>query len=369
MKKLKICFLANAESIHTRRWVSFFSQKYEVFLIDTSTEDIIMENVKIFKIESGPSIVPRGVYVLWRMRKILNEISPDFLHIHFFGWRGVLACFSTNIPIIVTAWGSDIFLTLRDGNFFQKMLKRIALQRVRVVTADSEDLLRAAISLGARKDAGRIIQFGVDTNVFHAGYNVEGLKTKLGIQTKYVIFSPRGFKNLYNTDIIVKAFATVAQRRDDVTLLLGGFVSDTALRRYVEELVDNFNLRARVIFAEGIDHKEMPLYYNLSDVVVSVPSTDGTPVSLLEAMSCGCGLVYSDLPSIKEWIDARRNGFLVPVYDERKTAQAIIDYLYLDEREKAEWRKRNRLIVEKRAEYRVNMEKMEQIYLALLNKR
>ena len=49
------------------------------------------------------------------------------------------------------------------------------------------------------------------------------------------------------------------------------------------------------------DHAIADLY-RLGAVVVSVPSSDGTPQLVLEAMACGAVPVLSDLPSLHVWV-------------------------------------------------------------------
>jgi glycosyltransferase involved in cell wall biosynthesis len=46
----------------------------------------------------------------------------------------------------------------------------------------------------------------------------------------------------------------------------------------------------------------MPALYSLADVVVSVPSSDGLPQSLFEAMACGTPAVLGPLPTYTEVI-------------------------------------------------------------------
>ena len=53
----------------------------------------------------------------------------------------------------------------------------------------------------------------------------------------------------------------------------------------------------------AVDNAVMPLFYNLADVVVSVPSSDGFPVTVLEASACAVPLVVSDLPYCAEWFE------------------------------------------------------------------
>jgi glycosyltransferase involved in cell wall biosynthesis len=58
-------------------------------------------------------------------------------------------------------------------------------------------------------------------------------------------------------------------------------------------------------------------------VYVSVPESDATALSTLEAMACGCFPVVSDLPSQDGLITDGVNGFRVPVGDPVRLAEKI----------------------------------------------
>ncbi|HBE80849.1 MAG TPA: glycosyl transferase family 1, partial [Firmicutes bacterium] len=49
-------------------------------------------------------------------------------------------------------------------------------------------------------------------------------------------------------------------------------------------------------------------YLAASHLMVSIPKSDGTPVSLLEAMAAGCLPVLADLPVYHDWITDGVNG-------------------------------------------------------------
>ena len=50
--------------------------------------------------------------------------------------------------------------------------------------------------------------------------------------------------------------------------------------------------------------------YQSATIYVSIPSSDGTSISLLEAMAYGCIPIVSNLPANKEWIDSAINGII-----------------------------------------------------------
>ena len=89
--------------------------------------------------------------------------------------------------------------------------------------------------------------------------------------------------------------------------------------------------------------------------------SDGTSVSLLEAMGAGAFPVVTDITSNREWISDGDNGFLVPAGKEINLADRIIGTIRKEGlMEKAsEW---NREIVREKAYWDGNIHKMVEIY-------
>lgn len=54
---------------------------------------------------------------------------------------------------------------------------------------------------------------------------------------------------------------------------------------------------------------------------------EGTPKSVLEAMSCGKAIITTDAPGCRETVVERKNGFLVPVKDDKAIEEKML-YLY-----------------------------------------
>lgn len=51
-------------------------------------------------------------------------------------------------------------------------------------------------------------------------------------------------------------------------------------------------------------------YMNISDVYVSASKSEGFSISVLEALSCGLGLLLSDIPSHREVVEMGRDVYL-----------------------------------------------------------
>jgi glycosyltransferase involved in cell wall biosynthesis len=109
----------------------------------------------------------------------------------------------------------------------------------------------------------------------------------------------------------------------------------------------------------------MPAYLNASDLYVSSSLSDGTSLSLLEAMACGLPVVVTDVPAILEWVVNGENGLVVPRRSIDELAEAII-YLLQREDVRKEMGEKNIAIAKERADWDKNFKKLEDIYETLV---
>jgi glycosyltransferase involved in cell wall biosynthesis len=110
-----------------------------------------------------------------------------------------------------------------------------------------------------------------------------------------------------------------------------------------------------------VPHDEMPDLLSRTDIYVSTSLSDGTSVSLLEAMACGAFPVVTDIPANREWIEDGNNGLLVPTEDEVSLAKRILEAMNQRELVASACQK-NREIVEKRAHLKNQVEDLFHIY-------
>ena len=376
---MKICYLADGRSIHTQRWLRYFASKgHEVHLIIYDSQELPpeeeMKNLGIKVHCFAPKFEEklerlnhtRRICLMRRelkLKRLLRKIKPDILHSHFvekYGWWGARSGFH---PFVLTAWGSDIYICPRRS---QKSRERIsfALKQADLITSDSEDLRRATIELGASPDRSYIVQFGVDLTRFNPKVDPSAVRKKLKLGDSPVVLSSRGFRPIYNNDVLVRAIPLILKEVLDAKFILKNRyeAKGAELKRLVRELKVDGSVR----FVDSVEYNEMPGYYAASDVFVSIPSSDATSVALLEAMACGVAPVVSDLPSAREWIKNGENGYIVPARDPEALAKAIVRLLK-DEVTRKLFIKRNLFLIEEKANHHKHMERMERLYYSLIN--
>lgn len=109
----------------------------------------------------------------------------------------------------------------------------------------------------------------------------------------------------------------------------------------------------RVLFPGLVGFNDLPRYYRSADLYISASHSDGSSISLLEAMACGCPVVVSDIPGNCEWVQPGVNGWLFADGDADALAEAILHAL--DQRDRLpEMGIQARRIAEQRADWRKN---------------
>jgi glycosyltransferase involved in cell wall biosynthesis len=143
------------------------------------------------------------------------------------------------------------------------------------------------------------------------------------VSKDFVIFEPRNAKPLYNKHIAVEAFSMLRKTHPNSILLLASGNSDPAYLGQLKSQVQRLRLQDSVRFLEKLSPIEMAELYNIADLTVSVPRTDGFPQSIYEALACGSRLLLSDLPQYNDFVSAFQAVPVVEIGDASATAQAF----------------------------------------------
>ena len=105
--------------------------------------------------------------------------------------------------------------------------------------------------------------------------------------------------------------------------------------------------------------------YRAAAAVVSVPDSDGLPVTLLEAMACGTPAVATDLPGPREALGPDGARFLVPRDDATAVARAVNEVLDLAPADRERLGRALRRRAEVEFDATLAMLRMESLYRAL----
>jgi L-malate glycosyltransferase len=366
---MRLAYLGDPNEVHTRRWLTFFvGRGHDVHLLvrnDTVLESplpdgIVLERMDPFEIHWYRPDSYLGARRA--VRRALERIGAEVLHVHYLTGYGFWAWLSGFRPYVVTVWGSDVFRTLPTSRR-HRIYGWLSLRGAAVVTADSVDLAEGAIAGGARRDRTSVVQFGVDTARFSPMSRNESLRQRIGLTSDRLVFSPRVIFPWNRHEDVIHA---VAEMPDDVGLLLSALHADPEYLASLVELARTVGIADRLTVLDGIPHAEMADHLRLADVVVSVPETDGTPVTILESLACGVPVVASDVPSVREWLAEFSPELLIPIADQAATTAAIRHVLDLHEDAAAALKAAGRALVVERGDHATHMLAVEATYRALV---
>jgi glycosyltransferase involved in cell wall biosynthesis len=238
-----------------------------------------------------------------------------------------------------------------------RYIARWTLRRADAITSNNAAMADSIVRLGAPAERVHVVTLGADTYFAEAwaqSVNVRGRDTGGS-----VILSTRAHEPLYNISDIIDAYDLVRRERQDVKMIVAHAGSMTeALRARAAQLGGSFE------FAGTVSQNRLRELMRDAEVFVSVPSSDGTSVALLQAMAAGAFPIVSDLATQREWIDEGINGRRVPVHDVAGLARAIVTAL-----DDADLRRRaaesNRAIIADRGTNETQVLKLESVYRAV----
>lgn len=366
---MKICFLADARSGHVYRWIKYFAASSEIDLITLSysvDEEVFIPEQKYedlgVRIHKVSKKFPELLFAPFFIKNIIQRIKPDIVHAHYatqYGFYGALSGFH---PYILTVWGSDILLEPKKNPLFRYMVTK-ALKDADVITCDGRNYIPAIHKLSGDEEKVHIIHHGVDTALFHPAKRNKNLFAGiLPNPNDPVVIDIRGFRSVYNAETLIRAVPAVLKEVPDAKFIL---VGEGEEKVQSQKLVASLGVAAAVFFAGWIPHDELPGFLSSADVYVSTSLSDGgAVVSTLEALASGLPVVVTDSGDHALWVKNGINGFIIPKKDSQALARKIV-YLLQNDDTRIQFGTISRMIAEEKAEYQIQMRKMDMIYKRL----
>lgn len=296
------------------------------------------------------------------LRRVLQDLKPDVLHSGYVWKDGFAAARAGFHPHLAMPWGSDILVEPERSRVLRGIV-RYVLRRADMITCDCQVVADRIVALsGFPRDRIVVFPWGVDHAVFHPDVVPATVRQDRGWVDKTVIIMNRNFEPIYNVTGFLVALALLLKAQPDVRVLLGGSGSEEGRLR---EMVHRLGLEDVVLFLGSIAPLRMAEYLVTSDLYVSNSLSDGSSLSLLEAMSCGLPVVVSDVPANLEWVTPGENGFVVTRGDDAGLAATLVDALSDGDRLRR-MSLRNLEIARTRANWDLNFTKLENVYRQLI---
>lgn len=370
---MKLCLIANPNSIHTRRWINFFLERnYAVHLIGDKPLQVTLPNAVNYYDLTSYTNQRKFRYLVWGgvVRRLVHKIQPDVLHaqqVTSAGWLGLAAGYH---PFIVSGWGSDLLIAPRVSRV-QRQLARWVLKRADYVTCLAQTLVNAAVELGADPAKIEVAPWGIDTTIYRPLATEERalLRQQYNIPLDApVVISIRALQDTYNPLDIAHAIPQVATQLPTAHFVVLTYRQDDQLFAQFLQILQAHCVNNTVHFVGDLpSEQDVANICSAADVAVSVSSSDGTPSSVMEAIACGAVPVLGDIPSLREWIQHEQQALYTPLHDIESLSQTIIRLL-TDPHLRTQLRAKGQELVRAKADRSACMARNEQIYREVIER-
>lgn len=262
-----------------------------------------------------------GPRLLSSLKDVLRRIQPDLVQAGPLQRCAFLAALSGFRPLVSMSWGYDL---IQDAsrNAAWSWATRYTLKHSAAMVGDCDTIRRLAVSSGMPDE--RIVTFpwGVDLRHFSPPDHVNGRETDYSDAAgrPFTLLSTRGWEPIYGVEVIARAFVRTARQHPELHLVMLGNGSQAPMLR---QIFQQGGVEERVHFPGQVSQADLPRYYRSADLYLSASHSDGTSISLLEALACGRPALISDIPGNREWITPGVEGWLFPDGDAVALSEAI----------------------------------------------
>jgi len=357
---MRILFIGFPDSIHTARWINQIAgQEWDIHLFPVHDGPVhpdlrsvtIHSFFRTWPFSDNSQVTRKGLH--WpilsgrgkiksivklaspglaadskRLATTIRSLNPDIIHVLEMQHAGYLSSEALQQlngrpypPVIYSSWGSDFY---RYGNLpDHRQSIREFLGRCDYYIADCRRDLELASRFGFAGEALGVYPAG-------GGFDLrEPRRLKRPFNERNVIL----VKGYHGDRLLGRALVALAAIRKCERLLENYEVLVYSADSEVSEEIQMMTRETKIRISQVPQSAQLEMLRLMgrSRIAIGVGLSDGTPISLLEAMMMGAFPIQSDTVSTAEWIESGSNGLLVPAEDSDAIAQAIRRALTDDE--------------------------------------
>jgi L-malate glycosyltransferase len=356
---MKLCYLANASSVHTAKWVNYFYRKghhVEVITFEPGTD---VDPGVVLHVLGRPLPLKMQYFLHGRsVRRLLAQAKPDIVHAHYASGYGTLGRAAGFHPYVLSVWGSDVFEFTRQSPIHRELFKR------NIASADRVCSTSQFMAQETRRFSSQpvvVTPFGVDCEQFRSS------KSQCVRAEEFVVGTVRSLEAKYGIEYLIRSFAVVARSYKGKKKLRLVIAGDGSLRKALPDLARKMGIDGQTEFLGKVSHEKVPDLLSTFSVfaALSIADSETFGVGVVEASACEIPVVVTSVGGLPEVVSHRVTGLIVPPRDIDAAARAL-EELVENPSLCLSLGKAGRQFVLENYEWSENASRMERIYESLL---
>ncbi len=271
-------------------------------------------------------IVPFMLSQYLAARKAIKKFKPDVVHAHWAFPQGFTAYLLPR-PYLITIYGGEVFLSRK---YHLVPLLNIIMKKSKGNFALTNGLRNIARGYGFSQKI-KTMPLGVDMSVFHPTITgSKKIKKKLCPNGELLILSVGRLVEKKGHRYLLDAYARTLHSFTKSRLVI---VGGGPLLEDLKKQAISLQITDRVVFAEEIDHSQLPAYYDAADLFVlpSIIDSSGDRetqgVVFVEAMASKTPVIGTRSGGIPDVISSPQVGLLSREKDAKGLAEHMLALL------------------------------------------
>lgn len=366
---MKVLYFSQGYTTHDRRFLNRLSDSdHEIWYLkllnsgdnfDTRSLPSSVHPISWSGIETENSTPETWIRLMPEYTSILDQIAPDCIQAGPVPSCGFMTALAGFHPFILSSWGSDVLVDTDRDKFWTWMI-RYTLQHSDALLCDCAAVRSRVHELVSYPDE-RIISFpwGVDLKRFEESCSTPRWIPPPQWKDSIIVVSTRSWEKAYGIDVVLNSFAKAYQKNSRFRLVM---IGGGSLAGEVQQFIQSHQLDDVVMVPGRIPEDFLPDYLRGADLYMSCSHSDGSSISLLEAMAVGLPVIVTDIPSNREWVTPEEHGWLANDGDPEDFCSRLLHAASLDIDSINAIKRNNQGLVRDRADWDRNSNQLMDLY-------
>jgi glycosyltransferase involved in cell wall biosynthesis len=327
---MRVVILGNAANVHTVRWANGLSSVgLDVHLISKDKPNPKFQSTVSTFVKDLPGTIGY-LRLVPHARKLIHEISPDVLSVHYASGYGFTARQLDWHPYLLSVWGSDVY-DVPEKTFVHRRVVAKNLDSADGLASTSWTMAYHLQSHFGVAKAIAITPFGAEIPKMLATER----RNNQYDDDRFTVGTVKWLHHKYGVDTLIEAFAlfVTTLQYQEITGPIPHLriVGDGPDAESLIDLTHRLGIRGNVDFVGRVPHHEVSRELNKMDVFVALSRLDSESfgVAVVEASAAGLPVIVSDAGGLPEVVLEGTTGYVVTRDDSIQAADRLMR-LYRD---------------------------------------